>query len=120
MSTRQGTVSILEGGGFIASWTGITEADKGSVVSLPNGAYDVTMQVVGDFTTSGAISLYGGNDSATDTNHAVLNEGASTPIVATASTKIWKVDSPPRYIEPRATAGTSVSMDVYIFGRIYK
>lgn len=119
MSTRQGTVTLLEGGSFIAVWTGITESDKGSVVALPRGAFDLTMHVVGDFTSSGAISLYGGNDSATDTNHAVLNEGASTPIVATAATKIWKVDNPPRYIEPRATAGSSVSMDVYIHGRIY-
>jgi hypothetical protein len=119
MATRQGNVIRNEDGTFMAVWTGITESDKGSVVALPRGAYDVTMQVVGDFDASGAISLYGGNDSSTDTNHAVLNEGASTPIVATAATKIWKVDSPPRYIEPRATAGTAVSMDVYIHGRLY-
>jgi hypothetical protein len=118
MATRQGTVTLLEGGGFVAVWTGITEADKGSVVSLPAGVYDVTMHVVGDFVTAGAISLYGGNDSSTDTNYAVLNEGASTAIVATAASKVWKVDNPPRYIQPRATAGTSVSMDVYIFGHV--
>lgn len=115
MATRQGSV-VIDNGTFTANWTGITEADVGSAVKLPRGAYDVTAHTVGDFTSSGAVSLYGSNDG---TNYAVLNEGASTPIVMDAATKIWKVDSPPAYLQPRATAGSSVSMDVNIHGRIY-
>lgn len=116
MATRQGTLTIAEDGTFQASWTGITESDVGSPIKLPSKAYDVTAHTTDDFTTSGAISLYGSND---NTNYAVLNEGASTPIVMVAATKIWKVDSPPLYVQPRATAGSSVSMNVNVSGRMY-
>lgn len=116
MATIQGNLINNGDGSFTASWLAITEADVGSPIKFPSKAYDVTAQTVGDFTTSGAISLYGSNDG---TNYAVLNEGASTAIVMVTASKIWKVDSPPVFVQPRATAGSAVAMDVYISGRIY-
>lgn len=113
MATRQGTLIIGEDGVARARWTGITEADQGSAVGGLSGYPDRSVQVVGDFTTSGAITLEGSNDGGT--SWSTLNDFEGDALVIT-TTDIRLIAENPDLIRPRATAGSSVSMDVYIVG----
>lgn len=109
MATRTATVSQHADSGALAVWTGITEADSGSAVDL--SAYpDKTVQVVGDFTTSGAITIQGSMD---NTNWGTLHDPQGTTLVITDTTPRL-ISENTKYIRPTATAGTAVSMDVYI------
>jgi hypothetical protein len=111
MATINATITVMEDGVVLVKWLGITEADTGTPVNLARFP-DRTVQVLGDFTTSGAITLEGSNDG---TNYATLTDPQGDAIVIT-SQGLRLIAENPLYIRPRATAGSSVSMDVYIVG----
>lgn len=112
MAVRTGNFTYNANNSFDIVWLGITEADEGSPVQLPGAVRNVTVQAVGDFTTSGAVTLQGSNDAAA---YSALQDPAGTDIVMT-TTKVWRLDSFPARIKPVATAGTAVSMDIYMHG----
>lgn len=112
MATRSASGTYNDDGSFTIVWEGITEADEGAPVSLPGRVEHVTIQTVGDFTTSGAVTLVGSNDG---TNYSALDDPAGTSIVMTDAS-IWRLDSYPKLLKPDATAGTGVDMDVYLHG----
>lgn len=114
MATRQGTFIIGEDGVARARWAGITEADTGSAIGGFSRFPDRSVQVVGDFITAGAITIEGSNDGGT--SYSTLTDFAGTALVLT-DTSIKLIAQSPDLIRPRATAGTSVSMDVYIVGK---
>lgn len=114
MATRQGTFIIGEDGVARATWLGITEADTGTDIGGALAMYpDRTVQVVGDFTTAGAITIEGSNDGGV--TYATLSDPVGNPLVLTDSS-IKLIAQNPHRVRPRATAGTAVSMDVYITG----
>lgn len=113
MATRQAATIRTEAGNFIATWTGITEADTGSAITVPREVEGVTIQTTGDFTTSGAVTLEGSNNG---TDYATLKDPGGTDIVMT-TTAIWRLESIPLFIRPRATAGSAVSMNVVLAAR---
>jgi hypothetical protein len=114
MATRTATVTYGEDGSFLAVWEGITEADTGSAISVPGSIKHVTLQTVGDFTSSGAVTWQGSNDATT---YATMQDPGGNDIVMT-TTKIWRLDSMASRMRPTATAGTSVDMDVYLYGLV--
>lgn len=109
MATKIATVTVREDGVKIAQWASITEADTGQAVSLSSYP-DRTVQVTGDFTSSGAITIEGSNDNS---DFATLHDNQGNALVLT-DTSIKLIAENPDYIRPRATAGSSVSMDVVI------
>ena len=74
---------------------------------------DKTVQGLGDFTTSGAITMQGSNDGGT--TWTTLTNNLGVDLVFTAA-GIGVVLQNPGLIRPNATAGTSVAMDVYVIG----
>lgn len=114
MATRQGTFIIGEDGVARARWTGITESDTGSAVGGLSQFPDRSVQVVGDFTSSGAITIEGSNDGGT--TYSTLHDYGGTTLVITDGT-IRLIAENPDLIRPRATAGSSVSMDVYVVAK---
>lgn len=117
MATRSHSGLVYtEAGDFSVVWEGITEADEGNSVSIPRPA-DLAVQTIGDFTSSGAVTLQGSNDG---TNWGTLKDVAGNDIVMDAATKVFQLRAHPRYIRPKATAGSSVDMDTYLYGVPYK
>lgn len=116
MATRAAVGIYNDDGSFTISWAGITEADEGAPVSLPGQVKHVTVQTVGDFTTSGAVTLQGSNDATT---YAALDDPQGTSIVMTDSS-IWRLEHYPARIKPVATAGSAVDMDVYLHGVVVR
>lgn len=114
MATRTAALTYNADGSFSAVWEGITEADEGSAISLPASAEHVTIQTVGDFTSSGAVTLQGSNDAS---SYSALQDPGGTDIVM-STTKVWRLDSFPARIKPVATAGSAVDMDVYLYGTL--
>lgn len=111
MANTAATFVIGKDGVATATWTAITENDTGLPVAMARFP-DRTVQVVGDFTTSGAITIEGRNDG---TNYNTLHDPTGAALVLT-DTSVKLIVENPVYIRPRATAGTSVSMDVVIVG----
>lgn len=110
MATRSANVSQLSTDAVLVSWEGITEADTGAAAAL-DGYSARSVQVLGDFTTSGAITFEGSNDGVT---WATLNDEGGTTLVVTAAS-VRSIREVTRYVRPRATAGTAVDMDVHVF-----
>lgn len=111
MATIPAKFEKFDDGVVLASWQDITEADTGAPVNMARHP-DRTVQVVGDFTTSGAITMEGSNDGST---FGTLHDLAGNDLVLTDSTPKAIAENP-LYIRPRATAGTAVAMDVYVCG----
>lgn len=111
MATREAKLVITQDNIPVCTWTGITENDDGNEVIMAKYP-DKTVQVTGDFTTSGAITIEGSNNG---TDWATLTDQAGTPLVLT-TTAVALIAQNPLYIRPRATAGTAVSMNVVIVG----
>lgn len=112
MANRVASKVLGADGVMRVQWAGITESDTGLPVILSDYP-DRTVQVVGDFTSSGAITIEGSNDGGT--TYATLHDFAGTALVLTDGS-IKLIAENPDYIRPRATAGTAVAMDVYITG----
>ena len=112
MATIQGNlVENADGYTATASWLNVTEADSGSAINMSNDP-DRTVQVVGDFTTGGEITMQGSNDG---TEWASLHDPQGNAIVLSdASVKLIAENTV--YIRPTATAGTAVAMDVIVQG----
>lgn len=91
-------------------WLSITETDTGAPVRNLQGR-GIAVQTVGDFTTSGAVTLEGSNDGVT---YVTLKDRGGTSVVMIAATTVWYIIDFPALVRPRATAGSSVSMDVYM------
>jgi len=111
MANRSVTTTIQNDKVGIFTWEGITENDTGLPANTARFP-DKSVQVVGDFTTSGAITMEGSNDNV---NWGILHDHTGATLVIT--------DSIPRliaentlYIRPRATAGSAVDMDVIVVG----
>lgn len=111
MATIQGKLDVQQDGVAVASWLAVTEADTGSGLALARFP-DKTVQVTGDFTTSGAITMQGSNDGST---WATLHDPQGSELVLTDSS-LKLISENPLYIRPTATAGTAVSMNVYVVG----
>lgn len=111
MAVRQGNLYEADDGTATAVWIGITEADSGSAVVMAKYP-DKTVQAVGDFTTAGAITMEGSNDGD---SWGVLTDNQGNDIVLTDDTPVFIAQNT-KYIRPVATAGTSVDMDVYVYG----
>lgn len=97
-----------------AEWDLITEADTGTAVSLADFP-DRTVQVVpagGTFGTAGAVTLEGSNDNIT---FSVLHDFGGTALVLTDST-LHLIAENPRFIRPRSTAGSGMSVSIIIEG----
>lgn len=113
MATRSAVRRDREDALTTITWEGITEADSGAAV-IAADLIDKTVQTIGDFTTSGAITMQGSNDG---TNWFSLTDDGSTAIVMTAATAGHRIHENPLYVRPLATAGTAVDMDVILVGR---
>jgi hypothetical protein len=111
MSTIAAHLVINPDNTMITSWLAVTEADTGAAVSMARFP-DRTVQVSGDFTTSGACVIEGSNDG---TNYFTLTDPTGAALSFTAAGMKLIVENP-LYIRPRATAGTAVAMNVYIVG----
>jgi len=112
MSTINPTLTIQNDGVMVCTWASITENDTGRGAQMARFP-DRTVQAIGDFTTSGAISMEGSNDG---TNWGALHDPTGAAIVLTALTQIALIVENPLYVRPRASAGTAVSMTVIVVG----
>ena len=90
-------------------WEGITENDQGSAIDVSDYP-DKTVQVIGDFTSNGAITMQGSPDTST---WGTLKDTFGNDVVLTDATPVM-IGPNTLYIRPAATAGTSVDMDVYL------
>jgi hypothetical protein len=111
MATRSATDVLLDDKVRVITWEGITEADDGAAVQVARYP-DKSVQVVGDFTSSGAITIEGSNDG---TNWGTLHDHVGAELVITDDTPKLIAENT-LYIRPRASAGSSVDMDVIIVG----
>jgi len=112
MATRAASFLKTNEGVAVVTWEGITENDDGALVSM--AAYpNKTVQAIGDFTSSGAITMQGSNDGE---NWATLTNPRGEDIVLTAATQIEVIVENPLFIRPVATAGSDVQMDVIVVG----
>jgi len=106
-----------EGGGLAAvlvTWEGLSTTDIDGEAWKNNVAADVSVQVVGTFSTGGKVSLLGSNDGA---NFAVLNDPQGNPIVLTEA-KIEVILEAPLYLKPGSVAGDgSTDLDVILLAR---
>lgn len=109
MATVVGKIDQGHNQTISVTWSAITEADTGGAVDISQYP-DRTVQVNGDFTTSGAITIEG---SLNGTDYGTLHDFTGLALVLTdASVKL--IAENPTFIRPRATAGASVSMNVVI------
>lgn len=111
MATIANTTVINPDGVALVSWLAVTESDTGRAAALARFP-DRTVQVSGDFTSSGALVIEGSNDG---TNYFTLTDPTGASLSFTAAGMKLIVENP-LYIRPRATAGSSVAMNVYICG----
>ena len=111
MATINCTMVVQPDNVMVVAWNDITEADTGRGVQMARYP-DRTVQVTGDFTTSGSVLIEGSNDG---TNYNTLTDPTGATLVFTAA-GIKLIVENPLYIRPRATAGTAVAMDVVIVG----
>lgn len=98
----------------LRKWEGFTtNGDVGDSVDTMGGYQDRSVQVLGDFGTSGAITIEGSNDGGT--TWATLTDGQGNDLVITAA-KIEAIAEVTHAIRPRLSAGSgSIDLDVHIF-----
>lgn len=113
MATRSATRTDRNDGITSIIWEGITESDSGAAV-IAADLFSKTVQAIGDFDASGAITMQGSNDG---TNWFTLTDPTGADVVLTAATMGVIIMENPLYVRPTATAGTSVDMDVYLVGQ---
>lgn len=116
MATLQGAGGLGADRLYDFAWTPFAaSADVGTVTSIPAHVQELTIQAVGTFTGSLAIQLQGSNDG---TNFSQMKDKANTAISLTDAS-IIKIDNPPKFIKPVATAGTGgAAASVLIHGSI--
>lgn len=106
MSTKPATATVEDDGIQVFRWAGITEADEGTPVRSPYTHRSV--QAVGNFGVSGAITIEGSNDGS---NWGTLTDPSGSAIVLSNATPV-EIATPTIYLRPRASAGTGVLVDV--------
>lgn len=111
MATRQGSGGFLNSGNWTYSWTGITEADEGNAIFIPQYVEELSFQVAGTF-GAGTFQLQGSNDGV---NFSVLQDWAGADIAST-TTKIWRVGNASYYVKPKATAGAAANVTATLHG----
>jgi len=94
------------------TWTPITENDT-AIATQFQGSGDRCFSVTGNFGAGGTVLLEGSND---DTNYFGLKDASGTAISLTAA-GIRQVLEGPKYIRPRVSAGTGVSVTAILFVR---
>lgn len=113
MATRSGSGGVNELRLFDYSWIGITESDEGNPITVPSHVRELAFQVTGTF-GGGTFQLQGSNDG---TNYIVLQDVAGTDVGSTTG-KVWRIANMPKFIKPKATAGSSSSVNAYIHGSV--
>lgn len=114
MAVRQGSHINDADGRVLYSWTGLLNGDTGTVVAMQERVNFLSAQTVGTFGAGGSVSLQGSSDG---TNWATMDDVSNTPIAMTASTKIWRIANPPKFLRPNVTAGDgTTSLTVNISG----
>lgn len=103
-------------------WEGLTPGDDGEPVPLPVLS-DKTVQVVGDFGTSGQLDVEGSlkgdkaESALVDADFANLTDPQGNAIQATAAL-IETVQENVYWIRPHVTAGSgSIDLDIYLLVR---
>lgn len=116
MTTRSASRTERDDRVVVITWEGlIGTADDGSAVGVAD-LIDLTVQVVGSFTTSGAVTMQGSQDGAT---FGALVDDTGSDIVLTDST-VMLIRGNPLQLKPNGTAGTAADMDVIITGKKYR
>lgn len=96
----------------VITWANLSSGDDGVPLEMP-GSADRSVQVTGNFGSGGNLRVEGSNDGS---NWNTLTDPQGNDINITAS-KIEQVMEVVRYMRPRVTAGTSVSLTVSILVR---
>ncbi|MBK8772253.1 MAG: hypothetical protein IPM06_17775 [Rhizobiales bacterium] len=91
-------------------WLAITEADTGAAFELSRFA-DRSVQVFGTFGAGGTLLIEGSNDGGT--TWATLKDVFGVALQFT-SADILTIGPIVRHIRPRVSAGTGVSLNVYL------
>lgn len=96
----------------VITWASMASGDTGQPLEMP-GSADRSVQVTGNFGTSGNLRIEGSNDGS---NWNTLTDPQGNDINITAS-KIEQVMEVVRYMRPNVTTGTGVSLTVSILVR---
>ncbi len=101
------------GQSFVATWTGITDADTVTPIEL--GAFaDRSVQVTGVGSPAATVTIVGSNDG---TNYVTLNDLQGSPLSFTAA-GLKGISEATRYIKPAVTGGTGEAVVVTLFARM--
>lgn len=118
MATINGSGGVDEAGTYDYQWGSgsnvfAASGDVGTPFKVPAFMRELTVQTTGTFTGSLAIQLQGSNDG---TNYSQLSDVANAAISMT-TTAIVRVNNPPKYIKPVATAGSGgAAASVFLHG----
>lgn len=102
-------IGSADGSAILIKYTGISEADASPAPFEVIEWADRSIQVSGTF-NAGTLTIEGSNDG---TNWAVLTDPQGNNLAITAA-KIEQVSEITRYVRPRVTAGTGVTLNVTI------
>lgn len=111
MATITPVKESVEGGSFVATWTGVAPGDTCEPVQF-GGAPDRSVQVVGTF-GGATINIHGSNDG---TNYTSLTDPQGNDIAITAA-KIEAISELTRYFKPVISGGAGSSINVILFMR---
>lgn len=114
MAVKSGAGGVTEIGTWDYVWSAITEADEGTPITVPGHVRDIAFQVAGTF-GAGTFQLQGSNDG---TNYSALKDVGGTTVGSTDTT-IWRVSNLPKFIKPKATAGTAASVIAMVHGSVF-
>lgn len=114
MATKASVTNFSEDNLYNASWLAVAETDVGSAITIPNKVAELSVQATGTFAGTASVTLQGSMDG---TNWATMDDVSNTPIVITASTKIWRFANSAKFIRAAGSAGTAASMNVFIHGK---
>lgn len=96
----------------VLTWTGLANGDSGSPVEMP-GSADRTVQVFGTFGSGGNCRIEGSNNGS---NWSALTDPQGNALDI-SSEKIETITEITRYMRPRITAGTGVSLTICMLVR---
>lgn len=108
MATITGYGAWQDKGDFLHQWQTLTETNADGAPVHCGGVEPVSVQVTGNFGTSGQCDIEGSNDG---TNWVTLTDEGGTPIEFTAAGLVG-IRENPRYIRPNISAGSGVDLDV--------
>lgn len=116
MATRSASITQRDDLVYVITWQGLVgSADDGAGVGVAN-LCDLTVQVVGDFGSSGAVTMQGSNDGTT---WGTLNDEAGNAVTLSDSSVI-EIEGSPLYLRPNGSAGSAADMDVIVTGKQFR